>query len=81
VVTVAWVATLAAVAPWLARRNATLLFLFIGAMVAAVIAIAYAKGEPLQRRRWIATGCCERCGYDLRASPDRCPECGDAGRE
>jgi hypothetical protein len=40
------------------------------------VAIAWRVGPRLERRRRRRSGLCERCGYDLRASPERCPECG-----
>ena len=41
-------------------------------LVGLLLAIAFA-GKVRSRRR-LALGRCAKCGYDLRATPDRCPE-------
>jgi hypothetical protein len=46
--------------------------LWLPASVSAVLPALWLSKRLRRRRR----GLCPNCGYDLRATPDRCPECG-----
>jgi len=62
---------------WLVDRDVELPSWFLATAFAVLPAVAFARRTRRRREnRLAAAGLCLSCHYDLRATPDRCPECG-----
>jgi hypothetical protein len=58
-------------------RGVVLPFSGLTAIIGGMAALALVRGRHIWMRQYRRTNrLCSVCGYDLRATPDRCPECG-----
>lgn len=62
-------------APRVWRRSWTITLIMCAGLV-LVLALARVAVRSRRRIAWFQGGRCHACGYDLRASGTRCPECG-----
>ena len=45
-------------------------------ILGSFVVVSHRRYKGARRERWRLAGHCLHCGYDVRATPDRCPECG-----
>ena len=63
------------ITPWLPPDQFVIIPYWPLALFCALPMIAWGI-RRLRRAHRMSRGLCPSCGYDLRATPDRCPECG-----
>jgi hypothetical protein len=61
---------------WTRTSTLTVPWWFLTLLFAVAPAVALRRRWRVRRRRRLVAGLCPACGYDCRATPDRCPECG-----
>jgi hypothetical protein len=55
--------------------------IWLPAILFAIAPTYWLLGARRKRAKRRRLGLCLHCGYDLRASPDRCPECGTSTQQ